>query len=37
MKIIASADTNSSAITSFEDTFDPLSINNSFEAAEFKP
>ena len=36
-KIFASAATNISAITSFENNSDPLCINNSFEAATFEP
>ena len=28
---------NLSDITSFEDNFDPISTNNSFEAAKFEP
>ena len=35
-KIIASADMNLSAITSFEDNTDPVFINNSFEAEKFE-
>ena len=37
LKSVASADTNPSDITSFDENFDPLFINNSFEAAKFKP
>ena len=37
LKIIASAATNLSAITSFDGNFDPLCINNIFEAEHFQP
>ena len=37
LKSIASAATNPSAITSFDENLDPLCINNSFEAAKFEP
>ena len=37
LKIIASAATNPSDITSSEETFDPFCINNSFESAKFEP
>ena len=37
LKIIASAATNPSDITSSEETFDPFCINNSFEAETFEP
>ena len=37
LKIIASTSTNSSAIISFEEKFDPLCIKNIFEAKQFEP
>ena len=37
LESIASDDTNSSAITSFDKNFYPLCINNIFEAAKFEP
>ena len=37
LKSIASAATNPSAITSFDENSDPLCINNSFEAVNFEP
>ena len=37
LKSIASTATNPSAIASFDENFDPLCINNNFEAAKFEP
>ena len=37
LKIIAYASTNISAITSFDENFDLISMKNSFEAANFEP
>ena len=37
MKSIVSATTNLSAIISFDNNFDPLSMNNSFEAEKIEP
>ena len=37
LKSIASAATNSSAISSFDDNFDPLFMNNSFEVEKIEP
>ena len=37
LKSIASAAMNISAITSSDEKIDPLSMNNSFEAAKFEP
>ena len=37
MKSITSAAMNISAITSSDEKIDPLSMNNSFEAAKFEP
>ena len=37
LKCIASAATNTSAITSFEYKFDPICINNIFKAEKFEP
>ena len=37
LKSIASAATNPSSITSFDNNYDPLCVNNSFEAAKFEP
>ena len=36
LEIIASVATNISAITSVDENFDPLSMNNSFEAENFE-
>ena len=37
MKSITSTAMNLSAITSFDDNFDPICTNNSFEAEKFEP
>ena len=37
MKSFASASTNILDITSFDENFDPLSMNNSFEAETIEP
>ena len=37
LKSIASASTDPPAITSFDNNFDLIRINNSFEAAKFEP
>ena len=37
LKSIPSAATNPLAITYFEESFDPICINNSFKAAKFEP
>ena len=37
LKIISSAATNPSDITFFDENFDPLCMNNRFEAENFEP